>query len=58
MAAIKTAEEMNVEQELCWLCGGEGADTTVVTERETPGGKQCPPKDVRVHFGCLMDMDA
>jgi hypothetical protein len=46
-----------LDEESCWLCGGDEADTTTSTERETPGGKSCAPMDVKVHFECYMDMD-
>ena len=42
----------------CWLCGGDGAETVITVECETPNGKHCKPKDVKVHFGCYMDIDA
>ena len=50
--------ELAGEGEHCWLCGGKGADTTITVECETPGGKSCAEKDVRVHNSCYMDMDA
>ena len=44
--------------ESCWLCGGDDPDTTINVECETPGGKHCKPKDVKVHYSCYMDIDA
>jgi len=41
----------------CWLCSGSKPDTTVTVECETPNGKPCKPKQVRVHFGCYMDIN-
>lgn len=41
----------------CWLCGGFGANTTIETECETPGGKHCDVKTVDAHFACVMDME-
>jgi hypothetical protein len=40
----------------CWLCGGRNPDTKIYVERETPGGKPCPEKQVEVHFSCYMDI--
>jgi hypothetical protein len=45
------------ESRSCWLCKGAGPDTTITVECETPGGKPCEPKQVRVHFGCYMDVE-
>ncbi len=41
----------------CWLCGDTGPTTTIITEAEYPNGPYCPPKEVKVHFGCYMDME-
>ena len=43
----------------CWLCGGTEppVGTTIKTNCETPGGKKCRTKEVKVHFGCFMDME-
>ena len=41
----------------CWICGGSKAETIIVVQRETPEGKDCDPKEVRVHFPCYMDME-
>lgn len=41
----------------CWLCGGLEAETTIIVERETPGGEPCKAKEVQVHFGCYMDIE-
>ena len=42
----------------CWLCGSEGAKIEIIVECETPNGKTCPEKTVKVHYGCYMDIDA
>jgi len=42
----------------CWLCGRVGAGHEVTVARETPSGTPCAEKQVFVHFGCWMDMDA
>jgi len=43
----------------CWLCGvADGACmTTITTQRDSPNGPQCDPKDVPVHPGCYQDME-
>ena len=44
----------------CWLCGGSENPhtfTEIETNCETPGGKHCPTKKVKVHFGCYVDID-
>ena len=50
----------NQEYPKCWLCKGSiiGDLTTLTVECEEPEGKPCPEKDVTVHFGCYMDIDA
>ncbi len=47
-----------VISDICWLCGGVGAETAIIVECETPGGKPCKEKTVVVHFPCYMDMEA
>lgn len=54
---LMTAAPDQIER--CWLCGFPGDVTsTILTNRETPGGKPCKTKPVRVHLGCYMDMDS
>lgn len=43
--------------ENCWLCNAPNPTEAIVVECETPNGKPCAPKTVKVHFGCLMDID-
>lgn len=45
------------EEVLCWLCGCSvpDPDTEITVECETPGGKPCLPKNVKVHYGCYLD---
>jgi len=42
---------------ICWLCGGNHADTKIKVSCEIPNGKKCKAKIVKVHFSCYMDMD-
>ncbi len=46
----------------CWLCGVVELDRTklitITTEKESPNGPSCEPKDVLVHPGCHQDMNA
>lgn len=44
------------QEETCWLCGGKEPDETIKVGCETPGGKPCKEKEVRVHNGCYMDI--
>ena len=56
----KVCEKCQAEseaQKTCWLCGGENPDQTITVGRETPGGKKCKQKEVKVHNGCYMDME-
>jgi hypothetical protein len=55
----KGAKNMAKAMELhrCWICGMRGhiePKTMITVTHEKPGGKECPPKEVRVHFDCLM----
>ena len=47
---------VDLEEKVCWLCGGKDPDTEIETNAETPGGKRCKTKTVSVHTGCHMDM--
>jgi len=57
-AAKKGMLKIVENQEKCWLYGDNDPDITINVECETPGGKSCPPKDVKVHNSCYMDIDA
>jgi hypothetical protein len=52
-----SAQAGKKEPERCWLCSGAEPDTTIVVECDVPSGKVTEPHNVRVHFGCYMDMD-
>ena len=43
----------------CWLCGRpiEGYYWEIKTNCETPNGKKCKTKAVKVHPGCYLDME-
>ena len=43
--------------DVCWLCGGVGAETTITVQCEIPDGPACEAKDVKVHYSCYMDME-
>lgn len=45
------------EPRRCWLCDGENPDTVVTVECETPNGKHCKEKNVKVHWSCYMDIE-
>ncbi len=46
---------------LCWLCGAveptRAKLITIITEKDSPNGPKCEPKEVLVHPGCHQDMD-
>lgn len=56
MTKNKTKKKLS-RYSACWLCGKGNTNTTITVECETPGGKDCKPKEVRVHYGCYMDME-
>ena len=44
------------KKDRCWLCGLKGAETVISVACDVPNGKPTKPHEVRVHFGCYMDM--
>lgn len=46
-----------VQNTCCWLCGKLSPSMSITVECETPNGKHCVPKDVKVHYACYQDMD-
>lgn len=44
----------------CWICNNcnPPPETEITVECETPNGKDCPPKQVMVHYGCYMDIES
>lgn len=44
------------EEGKCWLCNGENPDTVIKVARDVPNGKKTKLHEVKVHFGCYMDM--
>ena len=44
------------KKDKCWLCGLKGAETEINVACDVPNGKHTKTHNVRVHFGCYMDM--
>jgi len=56
MNMYQLEKEGGIEHD-CWICGKPGLGLIwFYVDHETPGGKICPTKRVRVHFACLLDL--
>jgi len=42
----------------CWLCGKGRPNATILVGCDVPNGKKTRVHNVRVHFGCYMDMES
>lgn len=58
MVEARIIGENDMAEDKCWLCGQDGADTTIVVECDVPNGKHTEPHEVKVHFGCYLDIES
>lgn len=56
--ARKTKVMVGVKLNKCWLCGKGRPNTTITVGCNVPNGRSTKVHDVRVHYGCYMDMDS